>query len=78
VSSPTSLTAEQLTSIRAARPHLKFVEAPQRGYVVVEITRERLQADWWFVPTITERVSDESRAIRLVSEAGAPRLVAMR
>jgi alkaline phosphatase D len=77
VTSPTSLTAEQLTALRAARPHLKFVDAPQRGYVVVEITPERLQAEWWLVPTITERVADETRAIRLVSEAAAPRLVAV-
>jgi hypothetical protein len=44
--------------------------------VVVDITRERLQADWWFVPTISERGSAETRATRLVSEAKAPRLVA--
>jgi alkaline phosphatase D len=75
ITSPTSMTAEQQKALRAARPHLKFVEAPHRGYVVVEMTRERLQADWWFVPTVTERVAEETRAIRLVTEAAAPRLV---
>jgi alkaline phosphatase D len=75
VTSPTGLNPDRQAAIRAARPHLKFLEGGHRGYVVVELTRERLQADWWFVPTVTERVSTETRAIRLVSEAAAPRLV---
>jgi alkaline phosphatase D len=77
VTSPAGLNPDRQPAIRAARPHLKFLEAGHRGYVVVELTRERLQADWWLVPTVTERVSAETRAIRLVSEAAAPHLVAV-
>jgi alkaline phosphatase D len=77
VTSPTGLNPERQPAVRAARPHLRFLEAGHRGYVVVDITRERLQADWWFVPTVTERVATETRAIRLVTEAAAPRLVAV-
>jgi alkaline phosphatase D len=76
VTSPAGLNPDRQAAVRAARPHLKFLEAGHRGYVVVELTRERLQADWWFVPTVTERVSTETRAIRLVSEAAAPGLTA--
>jgi alkaline phosphatase D len=75
VTSPSPLTPEQLKGLRATRPHLRFLEAPHRGYVVVDMTPERLQADWWFVPTVTERVAEETRAIRLHSEAALPRLV---
>jgi alkaline phosphatase D len=75
VTSPSGVTAERAAALLKARPHLKFVEGEHRGYVVVDITRERLQADWWFVPTILERSSDESRAKSLVSEAARPHLV---
>jgi hypothetical protein len=51
------------------------LDGTHRGYVVVDITHERLQADWWFVPTVTERVDAETRAIRLSTEAGRPHLV---
>jgi len=75
VTSPPGLNPSLQEAVRAARPHLKFLESGHRGYVVVDITRERLQAEWWFVPTVTERVSAETRAIRLVTAAASPRLV---
>jgi alkaline phosphatase D len=75
VTSPSGVTAERAATLLEQRPHLKFVEGEHRGYVVVDITRERLQADWWFVPTILERSSDESRAKSLVSDVSRPHLV---
>jgi alkaline phosphatase D len=75
VTSPTSITPDRLAGIRSSRPHLKFVEVEHRGYAVVEVTRERLQADWWFVPTIGERTTAQTRAKTLVTEAAKPRLV---
>jgi len=39
------------------------------------MTRERLQADWWFVPTVLERTAAETHAKSLVSEAARPHLV---
>jgi alkaline phosphatase D len=75
VTSPSGLTAERAAALLKARPHLKYVEGEQRGYTVVDITRERLQADWWVVPTVTERSSAESRAKSLVSGAAQPHFV---
>jgi alkaline phosphatase D len=75
VTSPTSITPDRLAGIRASRPHLKFLEVEHRGYTVVDVTRERLQADWWFVPTIAERTTAQTRAKTLVTEAAMPRLV---
>ena len=57
------------------RPHLKYVAGQQRGYTVLDVTRDRLQADWWFVPSITERSDAETFGKGLVSEAAAPHLV---
>jgi alkaline phosphatase D len=57
-----------------ARPHLKFVEALYRGYIVLDVTRERVQADWFGVPTITERTDTEQFLKGFFSVAGEPRL----
>lgn len=75
VTSPAGFAPDRMAAIRASRPHLKFLETEHRGYTVVDITRERLQADWWFVPTVTERTTTETRAKSLASEAARPRLV---
>jgi alkaline phosphatase D len=75
VTSPGGPAPDRVAALHAARPHLKYVAGQQRGYVVLDLTPERLQADWWFVPTITQRSSDESRAKSLASEAGQPHLV---
>lgn len=74
ITSPTGLRREQFPALHAARPHLKYVSAEQHGYVVLDVTRERLQADWWYVPTVLERTESEQFGKGLVSEAGHPHL----
>lgn len=36
-------------SLESVLPHLNFVELFYRGYVLLDITPERLQAEWWVV-----------------------------
>ena len=74
ITSPAWPPPDQLAAIKAARPHLKYVSGQQRGYVVLDLTRERLQADWWYVPTVTERSASEQFGKGMVSEAGGPGL----
>jgi alkaline phosphatase D len=78
VTSPGGPSDEQATSLLAARPHLKYVVGRQHGYVVLDLTREHLQADWWYVPTILERSASERFGMGFVSEAGQPHLVEAR
>lgn len=66
---------QRVASVLKARPHLRFLDA-DRGYVVVDVSPERLQADWWTVPTVTSRTPEERFAKGLVSEAGKPHFVA--
>ena len=33
-------------------PHIHWVETDSHGYVAIDVTRERVQADWWFVDQI--------------------------
>lgn len=66
---------DQGALLRLLAPHLKFLEGESRGYVLVDITRERLLAEWYFVPTVAERSAEESRAAGFVCERGSSRLV---
>jgi alkaline phosphatase D len=67
--------AERMEAIRRSRPHLRYLEGVHRGYVVLDVTRERAQADWYFVPTVSERTRTETFGKGLVTEAGSPHLV---
>ena len=40
----------------------------------MDVTRERLQADWWFVPAVNARNKEQQFAKGLVSEAGSRHL----
>ncbi len=66
--------ATRTAAILQARPHLKFLDGASRGYVVLDITRERLQADWWLLDTVKERSREQRFARGLVCEAGARHL----
>ena len=72
---PAGWTTERGAAVMAARPHARFVEGLHRGFVVLDITRERLQADWWFVPSVTEPSSVAACARSLATEAKRPHLV---
>lgn len=80
ISSPGWARDEAQSAERAARymkdrPHLQWVEGFHRGYAVVDLQQKRMQADWYFVPTVAERSKEEIFAKGFVSEAGAPHLV---
>ncbi len=79
VSSPNGLgdgavRAERVAGVMKARPHARYLDG-DRGYVVVDISAERLQADWWSVPTILTRNADERFAKGFVTEAGRPHFI---
>jgi alkaline phosphatase D len=46
---PTGSTAALLRSIN---PHFKYINLTQRGYLLVDITPQRVVGEWWFVDTV--------------------------
>ena len=78
ISSPPLFTnpamRERATLFRALLPHLKFLDGDSRGFVVLDITRTRLQAEWHFVPPVVERSAEETRAAAFVCERGSAHL----
>ena len=73
VTSPSNIGAgpdgeKQIAQMRADRPHLPYVDGRYRGYVIVDLTRDRLQADYFAVNAVDTR-SNESRFVKgFVSE----------
>jgi alkaline phosphatase D len=75
VTSPSNLGSgpdgeKQLAAIRAARPHLHYADGRYRGYVVVDLTRERLQADFFAMKTVEDRTGEERFVKGFVAPAG--------
>jgi alkaline phosphatase D len=48
----------------ATLPHWKWCEFDSNGYLVVDVDRERLEAEWWFVDTVLEPSSHEELGAR--------------
>ncbi len=51
VSSP-GFPFDATTALLEGNPHLKWVDVARRGYVVLDVTTERVQASWWFVDDV--------------------------
>jgi len=79
VSSPPMFSSQAqrdvATMLQPLARHLKFLEGDSRGYVLLDVTPKTLQADWYFVPTVTQRTDQEKRAARFVCERGSSHLV---
>ena len=78
VSSPSNVGRDgekQLAALRAARPHLHYVDGRYRGYYIVDLTRERLHADYYAMATIEERSAKERFEKGFVTESGRNHLV---
>lgn len=48
--------------LKAINPHLKFIELDSHGYLILDLTAERVQSDWYFVDTILVRRKGEKFA----------------
>ena len=60
----------------AALPHLRWCELDSHGYVVVDVTRERVTGEWWHVDTVLRPSTAERCAARWMVERGAAVLTA--
>jgi len=55
-------------------PHLQYIELQQRGYGLLDLTRERVQGEIWHVETVDRPSDREVLASAFVSAAGESRL----
>jgi alkaline phosphatase D len=61
-------------AIRVAMPHLKFMDGAHRGFVLVELTPQRMKADWFFSPDVRIRSDAEIAGGSLVCERASAHL----
>jgi hypothetical protein len=54
---------------------LHYVDGRYRGYFLFDLTRERLQADYYAMATVEERSSQERHAAGFISESGRNHLI---
>ena len=55
-------------------PHVRWVNLDAHGYVLLDVTDERVRAAWWFVPETHRRVPGERREAVFEVRAGEHRL----
>jgi len=65
ITSPSGMGAtadgeQRRIEVLASQPHLYYADGRHRGYVVLDITRERLQADYFGMATIETRTTEET------------------
>jgi alkaline phosphatase D len=72
ITSPASSRLAQAEAMRADNPHIRFTNGTRRGYVRMEVTRERLRADLRTMRTITQPESDADTLATFVVENGRP------
>jgi alkaline phosphatase D len=65
---------ERAARLRPLARHLKFLEGEHNGYTLLDVTRDRIQAEWYHVPTVTQRADAEAKAASYVCERGSSRL----
>ena len=65
---------ERAAKLRPLARHLKFLEGERNGYMLLDVTRNRIQAEWYHVPTVAQRTDTETRAASFVCERGSSRL----
>jgi alkaline phosphatase D len=68
--------AEQL--LRLTNPHLKYYQNTLNGYLLLDLTPEQLQAEFWMVPRVTERNDEQSLHQAFTVQGGSNRLVSVR
>ena len=58
-----------------ALPHWQWCDLDSHGYLVVDVSAERVRADWWFVGNVLERHDSETHGAAWMVERGRSRVV---
>ncbi len=75
ITSPGLEALDRLTPLlRLLNPHMKYVDLAQRGYLLLDITPERLVGEHWYIDTVSEIASGEHFGVAYAVDAGSRRL----
>ena len=68
----TTPTGQTTAFLRSVNPHLKYIDLNRRGYMLVDVTRERAVAEWWYVDTVASVTNIQSFGVAFETVAGCP------
>jgi alkaline phosphatase D len=71
---PRTTCVEVERAVMEALPHIKWCDFESHGYVVVDVTRDRVRAEWWLVDTVTAPSYVESAGAAFEVRSGEARL----
>jgi len=57
-------------------PHFKYINLTRRGYMLIDVTPERVVGEWWYVDTVASPSNIETFATAFQVNAGSNHLVA--
>jgi alkaline phosphatase D len=60
--------------LRALNSHLKYVELTKRGYLLLDITPQRVSGEWWYVDTVLAKSTVQTFGTALQTQDGSNRL----
>lgn len=56
--------------------HVKYIETDRRGYLLLDVTPQRVQGEWWYVDTVAQPSTAEAFGAAWQCEAGTQRMTA--
>ena len=62
-------------AIRRANPHVAWVDTAGHGYLLLDVTAERIEGQWWHVDRVGQRTEGERLAATWTVRRGDPRPV---
>lgn len=61
----TDTTGAVAGAIRFYNPHFKYVNLTRRGYMLIDVNRDRVVSEWWYVDTVATQSNVETFATAL-------------
>lgn len=61
--------------LRSVNPHFKHIDLNRRGYTLLDLTPERVVAEWWVVDTVESPSANETFTVAFEVRRGTNRLV---
>jgi alkaline phosphatase D len=61
--------------LRSVNPHIKFIDFNRRGYMLLDITAQRVVSEWWFVDTVASRSAVQTPGGVFEVQRGTTRVV---
>jgi len=67
-------TGQTAAFVRSQNPHFKYVELNKRGYMLLDVTPQRVVSEWWYVDTVASISNVQTFGVAFEVAYGSNRL----